>query len=57
MAKAGTVSRANLAQGMIHGTVMASFTVEDFSVGGLLDHSESSIELRREFLESMTDYR
>jgi sugar/nucleoside kinase (ribokinase family) len=56
VANAGDISRATLAQGMIYGTVMASFAVEKFSVDGLLDHSRSTIDLRREFLESMTTY-
>jgi len=56
VARAAEVSRSTLAQGMIYGTVMASFAVEQFSVDGLLDHDKSTIDLRREFLESMTDY-
>jgi sugar/nucleoside kinase (ribokinase family) len=56
VARAGQTTRQTLAQGMIHGTVMASFAVEGFSVDGLLNHSEATIELRREFLESMTSY-
>ncbi|MEE9270236.1 MAG: PfkB family carbohydrate kinase [Candidatus Krumholzibacteria bacterium] len=56
LAGAGEVTRGNLASAMIHGTVMASFTVEKFSVDGLLDHSPAAIDLRRKFLESMTNY-
>jgi sugar/nucleoside kinase (ribokinase family) len=56
LAKAGRVTRATLAEGMIYGTVMASFVVEAFSVDGLLDHTLETINLRREFLESMTRY-
>jgi sugar/nucleoside kinase (ribokinase family) len=56
MAAAGDVTRKTLAQAMIYGTVMASFAVEAFSVDGLLDHSDATIDLRREFLESMTSY-
>ena len=57
MAKSGSVNRQNLALGMIYGTVMASFAVENFSVDGLLQHDEATINLRREFLESMTEYK
>ena len=56
LAQADEVRRATLAQGMILGTVMASFAVEGFSVDGLLDHTPDTINLRREFLESMTSY-
>lgn len=56
LARNGEITRASLAQGMLYGTVMASFAVEEFSVGGLLGHSEETIDLRREFLESMTSY-
>jgi sugar/nucleoside kinase (ribokinase family) len=56
VARAGNIERATLAQAMIHGTVMASFCVEKFSVDGLLNHTEDTINLRREFLESMTSY-
>ena len=51
------VNRSALARAMIYGTAMASFTVEQFSVDGLLEHTRTSIDLRREFIESMTDYR
>ncbi|MFQ5511775.1 MAG: PfkB family carbohydrate kinase [Candidatus Krumholzibacteriia bacterium] len=53
---AGEVNRVNLAQAMLHGTVMASFTVENFSVDGLLAPDRSAIDDRRQILESMTDY-
>jgi len=56
LAQADEIRRATLAQGMILGTVMASFAVEGFSVDGLLDHTPHTINLRREFLESMTSY-
>ncbi|MDH3217207.1 MAG: PfkB family carbohydrate kinase [Candidatus Krumholzibacteria bacterium] len=56
VARTGAINRATLAQGMIYGTVMASFAVEKFSVDGLLDHSQTTIDLRRDFLESMTTY-
>lgn len=56
LAETGEITRRTLAQGMIHGTVMASFVVEKFSVDGLLGHSRATIDLRREFLESMTRY-
>lgn len=56
VARAGETTRRTLAKGMIYGTVMASFAVEGFSVDGLLNHSEATINLRREFLESMTCY-
>lgn len=51
------VTRSVLARAMIYGTAMASFTVEQFSVDGLLNRSRETIDLRREFIESMTDYR
>jgi sugar/nucleoside kinase (ribokinase family) len=56
LARAGRITRATLAEGMLYGTVMASFVVEAFSVDGLLDHTLEVINLRREFLESMTTY-
>lgn len=56
LARTGRVTRATLAEGMMYGTVMASFAVEAFSVDGLLDHTQQTIDLRREFLESMTTY-
>lgn len=56
VAAAGAITRKTLAKAMIDGTVMASFAVEAFSVDGLLEHSEATIGLRREFLESMTSY-
>lgn len=57
IARAGAVDRRVLAEGMIYGTVMASFAVEGFSIDGLIGHSPSKIDLRRESLESMTNYR
>ena len=54
VAGGGEVTRSTLAQAMVSGTVMASFTVEGFSVNGLLGLSSSAIRSRREFLESMT---
>ena len=56
VARSGVIDRPSLALGMIYGTVMASFAVEKFSVDGLLDHTMPTIDLRREFLESMTNY-
>lgn len=56
VAKAGTISRSTLAGGMIHGTVMASFAVEAFSVDGVLDLTSKMIDARRAFLEMMTTY-
>ena len=56
VAHAGQIDRATLAQGMVYGTVMASFAVEKFSVDGLLGHDRATIDLRREFLQSMTTY-
>ena len=35
---------------------LASFVVEKFSVDGLENHTLDTLNLRREFLESMTDY-
>jgi len=57
VASSDEVSRAALAQGMLNGTVMASFVVEAFSVDGLLEHDAEGIEMRRGLLESMTTYR
>lgn len=57
VSRAPQVTRSALVEGMLYGTVMASFVVEKFSVDGLIDHTLEAIELRREFLESMTDYR
>ena len=57
VARSKELSRSVLAQAMIHGTTMASFVVEKFSVEGLENHTPESIALRRGFLESMTDYK
>lgn len=56
VARAGKVSRSVLAEGMLYGTVLASFAVEQFSVAGVLELERATIDLRREFIESMTDY-
>ena len=56
VARAGEVSRGSLAEGMLNGTVMASFVVEAFSVEGLVGHTREAMDLRRAMLESMTTY-
>jgi sugar/nucleoside kinase (ribokinase family) len=56
LSKSGDLSRSNLAQALAWGTVMASFTVEAFSVDGICDLPRQSIEQRRQQLLDMVRY-
>ena len=48
-----SLDRASLAGALLRGTVMASFSVEAFSVDGLCDMTEAAINRRLEELEGM----
>ena len=52
----GELTRENLAQALAWGTVMASFTVEAFSVDGICNLSRAAIEGRRRLLLDMVRY-
>jgi len=56
LSRSGEVTRANLAQALAWGTVMASFTVEAFSVDGICNLSHDVIETRRQSLLDMVRY-
>jgi sugar/nucleoside kinase (ribokinase family) len=56
LAQGGGLSRGNLAQALAWGTVMASFTVEAFSVDGICKLSRDKIENRRQALLDMVRY-
>lgn len=53
IAGAGSVKFSDLAEALIRGTVIASFSVEAFSVDGICDLTESKIAERKRILESM----
>jgi len=53
LAGAGAVDRTTLAAALVHGTVIASFAVEAFSVDGICNLGASEINARREQLEQM----
>lgn len=52
----GELTRENLAQALAWGTVMASFTVEAFSVDGICNLSHDAIDKRRKQLLDMVRY-
>ncbi len=52
----GELTRENLAQALAWGTVMASFTVEAFSVDGICNLTREKIEKRRHQLLDMVRY-
>ena len=54
--KTGELTRSNLAQALAWGTVMASFTVEAFSVDGICNLSREKIEKRHSQLLDMVRY-
>jgi sugar/nucleoside kinase (ribokinase family) len=56
LSQGGGLSRENLAQAIAWGTVMASFTVEAFSVDGICRLSREKIENRRKQLLDMVRY-
>ncbi len=54
LARAGVVDEASLRRAIVYGSVMASFTVEDFSLSRLIRLTQHEIEARyRTFLEMM----
>lgn len=53
LAGAGVLDRTTLAAALVHGTVIASFAVEAFSVDGICDLGTSEVNVRREQLEQM----
>jgi hypothetical protein len=54
VARAGRVDEATLRRAIVYGSVMASFTVEDFSLNRLLRLTSEEIEARyRTFQEMM----
>ncbi len=53
LAEAGTVNYESLAKALIIGTVIASFSVESFSVDGICDLDQTKISQRRDQLEDM----
>lgn len=56
LSQGGGLSRENLAQALAWGTVMASFTVEAFSVDGICNLSRDKIDNRRRQLLDMVRY-
>jgi sugar/nucleoside kinase (ribokinase family) len=52
----GNIDRSTLAGGLISGTVLASFSVEAFSVDGICKLDEAAIAARRTELEQMMAY-
>jgi len=54
--KTGELTRSNLAQALAWGTVMASFTVEAFSVDGICNLSREKIDARHRQLLDMVRY-
>ncbi len=54
LARAGAVDEATLRRAIVYGSVMASFTVEDFSLNRLRRLTQDEIEARyRTFQEMM----
>lgn len=56
LSQTGEVTRGTLAQALVWGTVMASFTVEAFSVDGICNLPREAIEQRRQQLLDMVLY-
>lgn len=56
IAKAKALNRDVLFTGAVLGTVLASFTVEEFSLGGILDRSPNEIRQRVERLHQMSSF-
>ena len=56
MCASGGIALNSLAESLMAGTVMASFSVEDFSVGGLENLATDNIYKRLQELRSMTRY-
>lgn len=56
IAKEGNVNAATLKRAIAYGTVVASFTISDFSLDGLISISAKSIEKRLEKLRHITSF-
>lgn len=56
LAREGTTDFASLRRAVIYGSVMASFNVEDFSLGRLRDLSEDDIENRYRRFQDITSF-
>jgi sugar/nucleoside kinase (ribokinase family) len=56
LASAGEVSDANLRRALVYGSVMASFSVEEFGLSRLLRLSRAEIEARFNEFKSMTHF-
>jgi sugar/nucleoside kinase (ribokinase family) len=56
LAKTGDVSAANIRRAIIYGTVMASFSVERFSVEGMASLDRSDIESRFRALKDLSHF-
>ena len=56
LAEAGTVDRANLRKALAYGNVLASFTVQDFSLNRLKSLDESQILERFEQFNGMVNF-
>ena len=56
LASCGDVNDRSLRRGLIYGSVMASFAVEEFGVSRLLQLTRSEIEARFSEFKSMTNF-
>lgn len=56
LTKQGKVNTANLKKAIAYGTVMASFTISDFSLAGLAGADSKAIESRLEKLREVTQF-
>jgi len=56
LTKQGEVNAANLKKAIAYGTVMASFTISDFSLAGLTGADSEAIENRLEKLREVTQF-
>ena len=56
LAKTGDVSTAGIRRAVIFGTVMASFCVEEFSVGGMTSLDDADIESRFRTLKDLSHF-
>jgi len=56
LSKAGKMSEANIRKGIIYGSILASFAVEDFSVNRMLEISRDDIEARYRHFREITRF-
>lgn len=56
LAKAGEVTPGNIKRALVHGTVMASFTVEDFSINRLCSVTWPEVEERYQAIKRFTHF-